>query len=161
MIDNGTLKREPSSNESLARERWIKESFAAGVKIPDRPVCDICSKPINLMESYCLTIQQVTTSEAYWVFSFKNQQKNFDQYPEGDLVADLAIERAKSTTAWYVCESCSTMFIFDRDAARRYSVNGLQTLPGDGPVNVNRVATAAAYAWKSLYGSFPNSISFK
>lgn len=147
-------------SESEIRKQWRQQADSNGLMTTSKnPVCDICSKPVNISDCYNLTNEQVTTKEAYWNFAFTHQWAYVHvQDPGGKVIADVTKQQAGQSTAWSVCESCSHMFQFDREAARRYAQQLTIYIPGGGPADLNRVSLAAANAWKNLYGSYPNSI---
>lgn len=157
------LVRRGASNktsESELRKQWRQQADSSGLMTTSKnPVCDICSKPVNISDCYNLTNEQVTTKEAYWNFAFTHQWAYIHgRDPQGGIIASLAQQQAGQSTAWSVCESCSHMFQFDREAARRYAQQLIIYIPGGGPADINRVSLAAANAWKKLYGSYPSSI---
>lgn len=141
---------------------WRRDADREGLaRNSDIPVCDVCSQPVSLMEQYLLTTSQVTTDSAYWEFAFTHQWSYVhDLHPDGSLVASLVKNQAGQSTAWGLCESCSHLFEFDREIARKYTRSGRTKIPGGGPADVYSVATAAAMAWKKLFGDFPSSIRF-
>ena len=123
------------------------------------PVCDVCNKTMNWEEGYVLTTKQVTTSESYWVSAFKGVWSHAHSMdPGGDSVGMLVKQQAAQSSGWLVCESCSGNFSFDRGKASTYAKSRNGNPPGTGPASAEAVASAAANAWKSLYGVWPSSI---
>jgi hypothetical protein len=112
-------------------------------------MCDVCSQPLNPSSGYALTTEQVAANEHYWEFMLKSQ--SFDE----GLLNLYAQQQAGQRTGWLICETCSSMFIFDRQKARDYAAK-MQDPPGSGPADLNKVAGAAARAWKNIKGKFPS-----
>ena len=51
----------------------------------------------------------------------------------GFTVATLARNQARQATGWLVCESCSSLFLFDRELASQYAIQQLSQPPRSGP----------------------------
>lgn len=113
------------------------------------PVCDVCSRGMNFSEGYALTTAQVAGSVNYWKFMLETH--SFDE----SLLLMYAQQQSVQNSGWLVCESCSIHFDFDRNSARSYAQRQ-DNPPGSGPADINRVAGAAAAAWKMKHGRLPS-----
>lgn len=139
--------------------------FGGKARKPDVHVtnatCDVCSTKLDWKRGYGLTTTQVTTRESYWEFLFTHQGAGLRQQdPRGDNLAATALKMADQRDTWLVCESCSSLFVFDRDIARQFAIEG-RLPPGLGPASANLVALAAAYAWSKVFDSWPSSIKVR
>jgi hypothetical protein len=113
-------------------------------------VCDVCSKPLDPTAAYALTTDQVTTDERYWDYMLKAHS-----FSDDEVLNMYVQQQAMQRTGWLVCEPCSGSFNFDRSTARSYA-SRMQDPPGSGPADVQKVAVAAARAWKKKHGQLPS-----
>jgi len=111
-------------------------------------MCDVCSMPVNFSDGYALTTKQVTTEPKYWEFML--DRHSFDD----QLLVMYVQQQAMQRTGWLVCETCSNLFSFNRQDAKKYAERQMDP-PGSGPADVQYVAAAAAKAWKNKHGAFP------
>ncbi|MBI2840858.1 MAG: hypothetical protein HYX75_21280 [Acidobacteria bacterium] len=113
-------------------------------------VCDVCNKGIESSEGYALTTEQVAARDSYWTFMLEGHP-SFDD----ELLAMYVQQQAAQVSGWLVCEACSAHFNFDRFRAKEWARRRVDP-PGSGAVAVSTVAAAAARAWKSKHGRWPN-----
>lgn len=153
--------RQPTTvikNNPLAT--WIGKP--AEHKRAGSPVCDMCSRRIDLAEAYFATSEQVVTRPTYWEAVFSAQWDYVHQMdPRGKLIGKLAEHQANISTTWALCEDCCHKLEIDHQQARAYALAKINPIPGSGPADTSRTAAAASAAWMKLYGAFPVSIKFE
>ncbi len=124
-------------------------------------VCDVCNAEMSWEDGYVLTSNQVPTSKDYWIHVFMGVWSYvYGMDPNGDTIGALVQQQAGQSTGWLVCEGCSHMFSFNRTQAKSFALAHNGNPPGAGPASIESVASAAAEAWRHLYGSWPSSIKF-
>jgi ribosomal protein L40E len=80
-------------------------------------VCDTCDRNLGANDGYLLTTKQVVLSVESWRRVFGKWKREHPALFK-DHFFDLAFHRASSDTPWVICESCASMFSFDRKQAR-------------------------------------------
>ena len=101
--------------------------------------CDVCNSISLQDQGYALTTTQVTTSTRYWEYILSKVASPLEK---NMLLVTMPETQAKSPTAWFVCESCSSMFDFDRTESREFAIGGSPP-PNSGPANLSEVQKAA------------------
>ena len=124
-------------------------------------VCDVCSTKLEWSQGFGLTTTQIVTRESYWEYLFMHQGYVLhEQDPKGDEMGRYVAGQANHMDVWLICESCSTMFEFDREVARQFTCTG-KIPPGVGPANVGLASYAAGYAWSKVFDKWPSSLRFR
>ncbi|MHA1687581.1 MAG: hypothetical protein ACTSYD_14455 [Candidatus Heimdallarchaeaceae archaeon] len=119
-------------------------------------VCDVCSNKISWEDGYVLTTKQVVTEVEYWIYAFTHQWSyTYKMDPKGNTLGMLAVQQNNQSSGWLVCESCSSMFKFNKKKAKKYAKNRNQYPPGSGPADIRETLYAAMIAWKKVFGSDP------
>ena len=113
------------------------------------PFCDVCNTTIEFSDGYVLNTKQVVGDEAYWKYMLENSPL------DEELLAMYAQQQAMQSSGWLLCESCSSMFSFDRSAAKSYAKRQSDP-PGSGSVDASVAMAAAARAWRTKHGRFPS-----
>jgi hypothetical protein len=115
------------------------------------PVCDVCDQELRWKDGYVLTTMQVTTSERYWSYVFKNQWAMYVSHAkDASFLFGLVQNQAGQDTGWLVCEECSRLLSFDREQAKRYARKHSSRPPGAGPADIGRSVAAAQAAVNKL-----------
>jgi hypothetical protein len=122
--------------------------------------CDICNKKINLSDGYLLTTKQVITKSTYWEYAFTHQWgglhdscRNKDRPNKKLFLINIIIGQANQQTPWALCETCSSLFEFDKKTAKSYAQENICP-PNTGPAGIEGAQSAAGafmYAWKKVY----------
>jgi hypothetical protein len=138
-------------------ERWeentkSKQTALARSSSSTDPICDICGKRTEFVGSYALTTKQVVATHKYWEFAFSNAFSHIHKMNPsgGDLLKSTIQGMASQSTGWLVCESCSTMFKFDRRIAKDYATRQANP-PGSGPVDLELATKYAVVVWSAMY----------
>jgi hypothetical protein len=131
---------------------------------PDRRVegfCDSCGDVLHVPTAYYLVTSDVVRSESYWLSAF-DKQKSGTSYLSGSQQASLFGTRlrlmAGQGSPWSICESCSDLFVFDRDVARSHAEQN-STPPHSGPVEMDECVVYAAAAWERVFGYWPAGVA--
>ncbi len=82
--------------------------------------CDICNKDIQEPEGYLLTTKEIATSERCWTdyFRFLKDMTGRSFSNLARILPVIVGNRTKSDTPWMICETCATIFSFDRHERR-------------------------------------------
>jgi Ankyrin repeats (3 copies) len=123
--------------------------------------CDVCTKEMERADGYILTTNEVTTKGNYWEHVFSGEQRMFlrgDPMTELRLLGLVIRQKAGSPTGWVVCETCSSMFEFDKAVAKECAVNGMQP-PNCGPADETAVMTTALAVKKLMERDSPEMAS--
>jgi len=116
-------------------------------------VCDICDRKIqNISDGYILNTTEVLSSRSYWRFYFKQVHPEIQREDhEGNIVPLYVKELASvegQSHGWLVCNSCSSLFDFDKRLSQGSGV-GSKKFP---PADFKKTLIIAANAWNSVYG---------
>lgn len=143
-------------NKSKNQPEPLPESRAT---FPENPVCDVCGRPLDLDKAFILSTDQVVTNKSYWEF-FYNKQNFSVVDPAGASVINNIGQLSGQTTGWAICESCSSMFVFDHSVAHNYALQRKAIIPlGKNENEWKQKALAVALiTWKNMFRDFPISI---
>ncbi|WP_446044686.1 hypothetical protein [Streptomyces olivaceus] len=126
-------------------------------------VCDCCNARLNHQAGYSLSTRDVVLSEAYWRTALKPTKSLVNSLSLDDVQLLQVFQELLHTTAgeqspWSICEDCSELFIFDRDAARTHAVQSTRPA-GSGRVDPSGCVLFAAAAWEHVFGRWPANVT--
>jgi hypothetical protein len=116
-------------------------------------VCDICDGKIqNISDGYILNTTEVLSSGSYWRFYFKKVHPEIQREDRQGKIVPLYVKELASAEGqshgWLVCNSCSSLFDFDKRLSQGSGV-GSKKFP---PADFKKTLIIAAIAWNSVYG---------
>lgn len=144
---------------------WLKDKLVGSRQVsrPAGGVCDSCNGELDpAAAGYYVTTRDVVLSEGYWASTFATLKPIQDVFDMGEpqrlqMFQHMVEQSAGQGSAWSICETCSELFIFDRDKARSNAVHNIQ--PADsGRVDPSGCVLFAACGWERVFGRWPETV---